>query len=500
MDERQDGTCLIFFLDLHQGGSAMKEENLPIEKAYREVKKYKDQILNDPHRLKYHLMAPVGLLNDPNGLIQYKGVYHVFYQWNPFKTAHGAKFWGHYTSTDMVNWQEEPIALAPSEWYDRNGCYSGSAVESDGKLYLFYTGNVKQEDGKRESYQCLAVSSDGIHFEKQGPILEVPKGYTAHFRDPKVWKRDGRWYMILGAQTLNKKGTAVLFTSDDLYHWEEAGPIAGPGKSNIGDFGYMWECPDLIHLDGKDILLISSQGLDPSGYLYNNLFQSGYFVGEMDYENTTFQHGSFLELDRGFDFYAPQTFMDDGGRTVLYGWMGITDEMESYQPTISNNWVHALTIPRKLELRDGKVYQRPVEELRKLRKDKTVWENVKVQGDPFQLDGVNGLSVELLLDLLKVNIGPFQISFRNEAYLILDPDKREISLRRKNFRTGALESRTCKISSISKLHIFMDHSSLEIFINDGEEVFTARYFPSQKDDTIIFHGEAEFSLSKWNLG
>ncbi|MBS4177691.1 glycoside hydrolase family 32 protein [Lederbergia citrea] len=477
-----------------------EKEGLLIQKAHNEVKKYQDKILNDPYRLNYHIMPPVGLLNDPNGLIQYQGVYHVFYQWNPFETAHGAKFWGHYSSKDMVHWQEEPIALAPSEWYEKNGCYSGSAVESDGKLYLFYTGNVKKEDGTRETYQCLAVSSDGIHFEKHGPILRLPERYTAHFRDPKVWKKGDSWYMIVGAQTLDEKGTAVLFTSVDLYHWNELGSIAGSGMNGMDDFGYMWECPDLIHLDGKDILLFSPQGLEPDGYLYNNLFQSGYFIGKLDYETLNFQHGSFTELDRGFDFYAPQTFTDELGRTILYGWMGMTDEKESYQPTISNNWVHALTIPRELELREGKIYQRPVEELQKLRKDKVVAKVDKMEGNHVQFDGVNGLSSELLLDLLKVKAGKFQISFRGEAHLSFDLDKKEISLQRRHLKTGALETRTCKISSVSKLHIFMDHSSLEIFINDGEEVFTARYFPNPKDETIIFHGEAEFRLTKWNLG
>jgi beta-fructofuranosidase len=468
------------------------EEGLLIGKAYREIEKHRNQVLNDPYRLNYHLMPPVGLLNDPNGLIHYKGVYHVFYQWNPFGTEHGAKFWGHYTSSDMVHWIEEPAALAPSEWYERNGCYSGSAVESDGQLYLFYTGNVKHEDGTRETYQCLAVSSDGVHFEKHGPVLKLPSGYTAHFRDPKVWKKGDRWYMVVGAQTLDEKGAAALFISKDLYHWEELGIIAGSGINGLDGFGYMWECPDLIHLSGKDILLVSPQGLEPTGFLYNNLFQSGYMIGNFDYECFTFQHGPFTELDRGFDFYAPQTFTDDSGRTILYGWMGITDEMESYQPTILHHWVHALTIPRVLELRDDKIYQRPVEELKKLRKDEI---EVETTGDQFH---IAALSAELLLTSLVA--GSFQISFRNEAHLCFDSDKKEISLHRRNLKTGALETRTCKLASVFMLHIFMDHSSLEIFINEGEEVFTARYFPHPHDDSIIFNGEAKFNLTKWNLG
>ncbi|HEO8420311.1 sucrose-6-phosphate hydrolase [Niallia sp. FSL W8-0635] len=457
-----------------------------MQKAYNEVKKYRNKVINDPYRLRYHLMAPVGLLNDPNGLIQFKGVYHVFYQWNPFETTHGAKFWGHYTSEDMVHWREDPIALAPSEWYDRNGCYSGSAVESNGKLYLFYTGNVKQEDGTRETYQCLAVSENGIDFEKLGPVLRLPEHYTSHFRDPKVWKKDDLWYMVVGAQTLEEKGTVALFHSKDLYHWEEAGRIAGSEMDGLKDFGYMWECPDLIHLNGKDVLLVSPQGLKPDGDFFQNLFQSGYFIGELDYKRMKFQHGAFAELDRGFDFYAPQTFRDESGRTILYGWMGITDELEAYQPTIVNRWVHALTIPRELELHDGKIFQKPVKELKKLRKNKVVVETNKFEA----------ISAELSIDFEKV--GPFKISFRNEAYLSFESDR--LTLERRNLKSGNLESRTCKIASVSKLQIFMDHSSLEIFINEGEEIFTARYFPNLNDAMISIEGEAKIKVIKWNLG
>ena len=463
-----------------------KKEVLLNQEAYNNVKDNRDKVINDPYRLTYHLMPPVGLLNDPNGLIQYNGVYHVFYQWNPFETAHGAKFWGHYTSKDMVHWVEEPIALTPSDWYDKNGCYSGSAIESDGKLYLFYTGNVKKENGIRESYQCLAVSSDGVHFEKKGPVLELPEQYTAHFRDPKVWKKDERWYMILGAQTLDEKGAAVLFVSNDLYHWEELGKIAGAGMNGIGDFGYMWECPDLIQLSGKDVLLVSPQGIEPNGELYNNLFQSGYFIGKLDYETLHFQHGSFKELDRGFDFYAPQTFTDESGRIILYGWMGMTDDLEPYQPTIANNWVHALTIPRELEFREEKLIQKPVEELKKRRKNQIVIEGNTCHGE----------SAELLIEVL--SNGQFEISIRNEAYLSFNGEM--LTLKRRNIKTNGLEARSCKIAAVTKLQIFMDHSSLEIFINDGEEVFTTRYFPNPKDKKISIQGEIEYTWTKWDLG
>lgn len=188
----------------------------------------------------------------------------------PFKTGHGAKLWGHYSSADLVNWRHEEIALTPSDWFDKNGCYSGSAIAENDVLHLFYTGNVRDGEGNRETYQCLAVSKDGISFEKQGVVARLPKGYTAHFRDPKVWKKNGSWYMVLGAQTENLEGRAVLFQSDNLKDWQFLGDITGSNTDQLGEFGYMWECPDMFELDGKDVLIVCPQGLEAEEMLYQN--------------------------------------------------------------------------------------------------------------------------------------------------------------------------------------------------------------------------------------
>ncbi len=307
-----------------------------IEQAYEEINKHKECVESDEYRLLYHIMPPVGLLNDPNGFIQWKGTYHLFYQWMPFKTEHGAKFWGHYSSPNLVHWQAEPIALAPTDWFDKNGCYSGSAIADGESLKLFYTGNVKDAVGNRETYQCLAESKDGIQFEKKGVVVELPEGYTAHFRDPKVWKHEDHFYMIIGAQSLAKQGQAVLFRSTDLKDWTHLGAIAGGGTEQLTDFGYMWECPDLFRLQEADILLVSPQGLEPEGMLYQNVYQSGYFVGQLDYEQAHYAHGGFTELDRGFEFYAPQTTLDEQGRRIMIAWMGVPEQYEQEHPTVKH--------------------------------------------------------------------------------------------------------------------------------------------------------------------
>ena len=461
-----------------------REQEL-IRLAEEEVEKNKELVESDPYRLRYHLMPPVGLLNDPNGFIQWNGTYHLFYQWMPFKTGHGAKFWGHYSSVDLVTWKHEPVALAPSEWFEKNGCYSGSAVEHDGKMVLFYTGNVKDADGNRETYQCMAVSEDGITFDKKGPVVELPEGYTAHFRDPKVWKKGSDWYMVVGAQSEDLTGKIALLRSTDLLEWEHLGAIAGSGVNGLGDFGYMWECPDLFELDGVDVLIASPQGLEPDGMKYQNVYQAGYFIGKLDYESATFEHVDFVELDRGFEFYAPQTTLDEDGRRLMVGWMGVPEQDEDKHPTIKHKWVHALTIPRELKWVDGKLLQVPVEELMLMRKDQLVEKSdVQLTEDGVSLDIGKSSAFEMRF-IFEKDVASFELDLSDAVRLDFDASKSVFSLNRKSFVTGEWECRSCSLQALTELRAFVDTSCVEVFLNGGEEVFTARMFPDASASSVV---------------
>ncbi|MDL4843147.1 glycoside hydrolase family 32 protein [Aquibacillus rhizosphaerae] len=464
--------------------------------AYDAIKQYKDIVNQDPYRLHYHLMPPVGLLNDPNGFVYYKGLYHLFYQWNPFATEHGAKFWGHFSSRDLVRWKEEQIALAPSSSFDKNGCYSGSAVVHDDQLYLFYTGNVRDEAGNRETYQCLAISEDGVDFVKKGPVIELPSGYTAHFRDPKVWKQDDKWYMVIGAQTEKETGTVVLYRSTDLCNWQYLSLI-----SDEQEFGYMWECPDLFSLQNKDILLFSPQGIEPDGYRYNNIYQSGYFVGKLDYQEAYYEHGAFKELDRGFDFYAPQTTLDEKGRRLVFGWMGVPEENEQDHPTIESYWIHAMTIPRQLLLRGDKLYQQPVDELVNLRTELIEYRHVTMEDNQLELQKISGKSLELVVEVKEHTNKYFSVFLGKTTRITFDQENKVFTLERKSINGEELETRHCHLNKLSRLRIFLDTSSIEIFINDGEEVFTSRIFDDQENDTISFQskGKTIVDVYKWKL-
>ncbi|REJ09386.1 glycoside hydrolase family 32 protein [Halobacillus trueperi] len=470
------------------------------KKVETEIQKHKQIVEADTYRQNFHHMPPVGLMNDPNGFIQWKGVYHLFYQWMPFETAHGAKYWGHYTSEDLVNWKHEAVALTPSDWYDKDGVYSGSAIVHDDQLHLFYTGNIEGEHEPEAEYQCLAVSQDGIHFEKKGVLIETPKGYTGHFRDPKVWKNGDQWYMVVGAQTEDKQGKAVLFRSEDLQNWEHIGPIAGSKEGKLGEFGYMWECPDLFELDGADVLMVCPQGLEADGMDYANTYQSGYFVGKWDETAETFQHGDFRELDRGFEFYAPQTTRDEKGRRLLVGWMGVPDQYEQAHPTVENGWVHCLTIPRELKWNGERIIQTPVPELAHMRGPVLMHSSITIENDQKAVRGVQGRSVELNLDFESLE-DMFAIELFQ--YASLSYKDRVVTLSRPHLEDRSkTEFRRVKLDEgLRNLRLFIDQSSLEIFINGGEEVFTSRIYPQAEEEHILFTslGSTTFSVEKWDL-
>ncbi len=215
---------------------------------------------SDSWRPQWHVSAPLGLINDPNGFCYFEGRYQLFFQWNPWACSHGAKAWGHVSSDDLIHWQHQPLALAPTEDFEKDGCYSGSAIVKDGQLYLFYTGNVKLPAGQRTAYQCMAVREQEGRWRKLGPVIELPEGYTGHVRDPKVWLHQGSYYMVLGAQTLERQGVILLYASSDLKSWLLRGEIAGSQRNGLGDFGYMWECPDLFSLGDRSFCSVAPRG------------------------------------------------------------------------------------------------------------------------------------------------------------------------------------------------------------------------------------------------
>jgi len=293
-----------------------------------------------PERLKVHFEPKTGWMNDPNGLSEFNGSYHAFFQHYPYAPKWGQMHWGHTVSKDLIHWQELPIALFPDMPYENEGgCFSGSAVEKDGKLFLFYT-SVSKETGQTQS---VAYSEDGITFQKyeKNPILTCPSDGERDFRDPKVTKIGDRYHMVVGSGKAGV-GKILHFISNDLFDWKYAGVFHTDDRSPV------LECPDFFELDGKYVLMYSLIG--------RKTRSTAFVIGSFD-GNTFFpEKECFPEI--GPQMYAPQTFKDASGRRILIGWLydwsKKLDEGASY--------AGALTIPRKLTLKNGVLHAYPVEE------------------------------------------------------------------------------------------------------------------------------------------
>jgi beta-fructofuranosidase len=449
------------------------------------VMKGQPRALADSHYPQWHLAPVTGLMNDPNGFIFFAGRYHLFYQWNPLGCDHRYKCWGHWRSDDLVHWHHEPLALMPDEEYDRNGCYSGSAVDNRGVLTLCYTGNVKFDDGSRTAWQCLAEEQEDGSFKKCGPVLALPEGYTGHVRDPKVWQHEGMWYMVLGAQDWQQRGKVLLFRSEDLHSWQPCGEIAGQGLNGLEDAGYMWECPDLFALDGTHVLICCPQGLAREPHRYLNTYPAAWMSGAFDYERATFEHGALRELDAGFEFYAPQTALAEDGRRILIGWMGVPDGEEMLQPTRAQGWIHQMTCPRELRYRDGRLWQTPVRELQRLREAERQW-----QGYASDAPILNAARLEFELIAPRVTV-----DFAGALRLIVE--KNGVRLERASLQTGETLTRYW-LGDVRHLRVLCDRSSVEIFINEGEGVMSSRYFPDAPAQ-IRFEGASNITLRYWSL-
>lgn len=489
----------------------MNKQQKMIKNAHEELDKYKKGVTDHEWSLQYHVMPQANWMNDPNGFTMFNGEYHLFYQHHPYTPKWGPMYWGHVKSKDLVHWEHLPIALVPSELYDIDGCFSGSAIEKDEKLYLFYTGNKwtgPDQDIDLKQVQCLAVSEDGVNFEKidGNPVIEAtPSGdiHPNHFRDPKVWKEGDFYYCVLGSQTKDRIGQVLLYRSPDLLKWEFVSVLA----RGTGNMGYMWECPDLFSLAGEDVLVMSPQGVKPEGDLYHNLHQSVYVLGQLDLDKGDFQFGQFQLLDYGFDFYAPQTTLDQQGRRILVGWMAM---WESDMPEQEHHWAGAITIPRILTIENNRMKYVPAPELEKLRHDHVSYLNVPMDGHK-SFEGVEGDCLELNVSVDMKQSSEFGMKLRmdrlgkEETVLTYNVEEKQMILNRDYSGKGPGGERKAPVEVEKgnlQLTIFLDKSSIEVFIQNGEKVMTARIYPSLQSKGIEFFSDGEVRISKldkWSL-
>lgn len=458
----------------------------------KEYQSIRMDIQKDPFRLQYHLQPPMGWLNDPNGLCQIGKQFHIYFQYTPFNPEGGTGLWGHMTTEDFIRYEEHEPAIYPDSRWDANGAYSGSAYEQDGIYYFFYTGNIKYTDKKydyitegREQNVILITTKDGYRFSEKKMIMtnnDFPIDMSKHVRDPQIIRKNDSYYMILGARDRSDKGAVLLYESSDLWNWRYKLRFTTPEK-----FGYMWECPNFVEVGGKLFLIVCPQGVEGQGLDYANAYQCGYFPLKYQFGQETYELGEFRQLDRGFDFYAPQVLKDHCGRALLIGWMGMPDSDYGNEPTVKKGWQHALTLPRELYIStDGTLAQKPVEELNTLRKNR---EQVEFQRN-FKIHVSAWFEMNIHIHCSH----DFCIKLRESA--VLSYEQGVLLLNLEKCGCGR-KTRGVRVDTIKNIKIMSDSSSLEIFINDGEEVFTTRIYDSMHELTCEMKSTALEGTVDW---
>ena len=459
------------------------------------------RLAGDKLRPQFHLLPAANWMNDPNGPIFYRGRYHMFFQYNPNGAFWGSMHWAHATSPDMIHWQHEPVAIAPTpNGWDRDGVFSGSMVLDGTTPTAIYTGvlppaspaEITLDDGnhKWREVQCLAVAKDpGLHtWEKLAePVILRPPEHMAitGFRDPGVWKEGKEWLLTLGSGIKGKGGAVLLYESRDLQRWTYRHPLIearhGAAGMNPVDNGEMWECPDFFALGDRHVLLYAAMG--------KVWWKTG------TYRNRRFTAEKQGVVDGG-SYYAPKTMLDEYGNRILWGWIPERRPESEYRAA---GWAGAMALPRVLSLGSDKGLRMTVAPAAEVLRTSHV--SVKA-GDQNRAKAIAGLRINELSGEIAARFAAkrgFHLRLRPEkgeqfAEISYDPQQRGSELRVNG--TGA----PMETHEALNVRAFVDGSVLEVLVNDAIAL-TARVYSVPSGPLTIDVGEIEGleSLDVWGM-
>ena len=462
-----------------------REERYRVLQGPEDIRDLYGRIQASAYRQRYHVQPITGLSSDPNGFALHKGTWHLCYQWCPWGAVHGLKYWYHVTSPDLIHWQNAGIGLAPDCFYDNRGTHSGSAISRDGELVFFYTGNHRDEDWTRTPYTCAAVlDENGRPRKLEKPLFGPRDDHSEHQRDPKVvWNEaKGKYYIFIGAQTLDKRGCVLIYESEQLLSgWRFAGELKVPGYEA---FGGMWECPYIVNISGRDVLIFSPQytKLPGRGESTNH---NVYLIGHMDYDTLTFTpDGPYRHLDYGFDFYAAQgaASIGDPDKAILIAWIGLPD---NHYPTEEEDWEGSLSLPRELRIRNGRLIQTPLPRLEALRNGEIAPEGKLPAVCELELTASGDEDLDFNLFTRADGTGGLRLHYDSRTTRCT-VDRSGMD-RRFNQAVGEVLDMPLD-APLKKLRVFIDRCSVEIFANDGEATFTTHVYPTEREFNYTLSG------------
>lgn len=414
-------------------------------------------------------------MNDPNGLIQVDGVWHLFYQYNPHAAVWDKIHWGHATSHDLLHWQHQPIALVPdTPGLDEAGCWSGCAVVHGDELWLFYTaatGDVA-EDGIETGYfnQAIAVARGtraGTDWRKlPAPVIDR-KSFAPDViavRDPVVFRDGDIWRMTIGAGIRNKGGAVLRYRSGNLLDWTYEGILH---QDSIGE---AWECPQLLTFDQDRAALLVNiwhPGNRPYTAYYSGTYRDGQFTPSF------FRR---LEMENSAIF-APQATRDEQGRWLMFGWLV---EERAIPARVAAGWSGVMSLPRVVTMADdGTLDINPAPEVAALR-------------DEPLADGQTTRACIIEVELQRDADGnaefrlPLDATSEQVVTIAYDGTTQQLTIDRAHASTNTTDivgttklvgDHVLVVDEALHLRILIDHSVIEVFANDGRASAATRVYP-----------------------
>jgi beta-fructofuranosidase len=460
----------------------------------------RQRLAGDMHRPIYHFLPPSNWMNDPNGVSQWDGRYHLFYQYNPLAARWGAIHWGHAVSADLVHWLDLPIALSPTPGGpDADGCWSGCIVDNGGVPTMLYTG---LRDGAQRP--CLATSHDGLLTWRKHPgnpvIAEPPADVDAvDFRDHCIWREGDTWYQVIGGKIDGVGGAALLYRSRDLVEWEYLHPLC---VGDQAETGMVWECPDFFPLGEKHVLLISPIPLRKTLYM----------VGT--YADHRFTPERIGVVDAGGHYYAPQSMRDAQGRRLIWGWVW---EGRDEPAQLAAGWAGVMSLPRVLTLLpDGTLGSAPAPELELLRERHWGWRDLRLSSAIHALAEVQGDALEIGVEFAPNDATAFGIDVRcsdartEYTRIVYDRARQRLEIDRSQSSASPADQHDLYGGTLALeagesliLRVFVDRSVIEVFAN-GRLCLTSRVYPSATSLGVALFaqgGSVDVStIDVWKLG
>ena len=410
--------------------------------------------VNGKYRQKYHMMPPVGWMNDPNGLVYTGGRYHLYYQFNPYAAEPGTMYWGHLISPDLITYRDGGVAIAPQE--ENVSIYSGGAIAENGEIRAVYTEHYERGETQREEVYG-SVSRGGAVFTGRKKLFGneslPPHISRTDFRDPCPVRIGEEYFVFVGGKDLIKNEGVIVVLGGRSLEGLSYRFCIGP----FYELGDMCECPSYCRMGEKDVFVVSGCNVPPRGVHFQNVNSSVFVVGKIDFTKGTMAVEHICEIDQGDAFYAPQ-LVSGADEPVMIGWQEMWKKRYPTQE-LGHGWAGAFSIPRALSLEGSRVLQTPVRSLEKYEKE------------------YRGAGVPKCADLLLSfdGAGEAEIAAENGSVRIGADGGIFLDTRLSNNANGCVR-RTEGAYGRCTVRVLLDVSGIELFIEGGREAISSRIY------------------------